>query len=240
MQQANGISLSALLNAIDGVASQEGRVLIMTTNAPETLDDALVRPGRIDMHVHFDLPSWVEIRELFLSMYSEMVEKSCDGVQEVKGTEKQKSEMEPVPAANSKAEESKSFSTQQMQEMANRFAEALPEGKFNLAEIQGFMLGYKRDPAKACERIGAWVKERGKGDDKTILLDEKRMPQDDAVIVVDDEGNDSKNEERKQKVEKNGRTNKEQQDLKEVIVNHQEEKQQVTANGLPDSVAAPE
>jgi mitochondrial chaperone BCS1 len=41
----SGISLSGLLNAIDGVASHEGRVLVMTTNHPEQLDAALIRPG---------------------------------------------------------------------------------------------------------------------------------------------------------------------------------------------------
>jgi chaperone BCS1 len=39
------VSLSALLNAIDGVGSQEGRLLIMTTNHVERLDAALIRPG---------------------------------------------------------------------------------------------------------------------------------------------------------------------------------------------------
>ncbi|KAK4934393.1 hypothetical protein LTR10_024330 [Elasticomyces elasticus] len=43
------ISLSGLLNAIDGVAAAEGRVLIMTTNYRDQLDEALVRPGRVDM-----------------------------------------------------------------------------------------------------------------------------------------------------------------------------------------------
>jgi len=64
-----GITMSGLLNAIDGVASQEGRVLIMTTNYPEKLDDALMRPGRVDMKVEFTLASRVQIRELFLRMY---------------------------------------------------------------------------------------------------------------------------------------------------------------------------
>ena len=64
-----GITLSALLNAIDGVASQEGRVLIMTTNHPEKLDDALMRPGRVDMKIEFTLASKQQTRELFLRMY---------------------------------------------------------------------------------------------------------------------------------------------------------------------------
>ncbi|ERF75883.1 hypothetical protein EPUS_01249 [Endocarpon pusillum Z07020] len=64
-----GITMSGLLNAIDGVASQEGRVLIMTTNYPEKLDDALMRPGRVDMKIEFTLASRIQMRELFLRMY---------------------------------------------------------------------------------------------------------------------------------------------------------------------------
>lgn len=48
-----GVSLSGLLNAIDGVASPEGRVLMLTTNHPERLDAALVRPGRVDRSIVF-------------------------------------------------------------------------------------------------------------------------------------------------------------------------------------------
>lgn len=42
------VTMSGLLNAIDGVFSRDGRVLIMTTNHPEKLDAALKRPGRAD------------------------------------------------------------------------------------------------------------------------------------------------------------------------------------------------
>ena len=65
-----GITLSGLLNAIDGVASHEGRVLVMTTNCPDMLDDALIRPGRIDMKVPFTNASKTQIYELFTRMYS--------------------------------------------------------------------------------------------------------------------------------------------------------------------------
>jgi hypothetical protein len=49
----NMVTLSGLLNAIDGNASQEGRLLIMTSNNPDALDTALTRPGRIDKKVYF-------------------------------------------------------------------------------------------------------------------------------------------------------------------------------------------
>lgn len=67
--EKKGISLSGLLNAIDGVASHEGRVLIMTTNKPEALDDALIRPGRVDLQVAFTNATREQARELFERMY---------------------------------------------------------------------------------------------------------------------------------------------------------------------------
>lgn len=49
------LTKAGLLNAIDGVATPDGRIVIMTTNYPERLDPALVRPGRADVHEHFQL-----------------------------------------------------------------------------------------------------------------------------------------------------------------------------------------
>ncbi len=46
------LSFAGLLNALDGVAAGEGRVCFLTTNHPEHLDAALVRPGRADLHLH--------------------------------------------------------------------------------------------------------------------------------------------------------------------------------------------
>lgn len=45
---ARGVTLSGLLNAIDGVASAEGRLLVMTTNHRDKLDAALLRSARVD------------------------------------------------------------------------------------------------------------------------------------------------------------------------------------------------
>ena len=40
------LTLSGILNAIDGVASEESQILFMTTNHKELLDPAIIRPGR--------------------------------------------------------------------------------------------------------------------------------------------------------------------------------------------------
>lgn len=42
------LNLTGLLNVLDGVVDTPGRILIMTTNHPEMLDPAIIRPGRID------------------------------------------------------------------------------------------------------------------------------------------------------------------------------------------------
>lgn len=68
------VSLSGLLNAIDGVASAEGRVLIMTTNYPEKLDAALIRPGRVDMKSEFQLADSTMAAQLFDFVYRNSLE----------------------------------------------------------------------------------------------------------------------------------------------------------------------
>ncbi|PIM97229.1 AAA+-type ATPase [Handroanthus impetiginosus] len=48
------LTLSGLLNFIDGLWSSYGdeRIIIFTTNHKDRLDPALLRPGRMDMHIH--------------------------------------------------------------------------------------------------------------------------------------------------------------------------------------------
>ncbi|XP_043691639.1 AAA-ATPase At3g50940-like [Telopea speciosissima] len=52
--QPNQVTLSGLLNFIDGLWSSCGdeRIIVFTTNHKDRLDHALLRPGRMDMHVH--------------------------------------------------------------------------------------------------------------------------------------------------------------------------------------------
>ncbi|XP_058216662.1 AAA-ATPase At3g50940-like [Rhododendron vialii] len=51
---STGVTLSGLLNFIDGLWSSCGdeRIIIFTTNHKERLDPALLRPGRMDVHIH--------------------------------------------------------------------------------------------------------------------------------------------------------------------------------------------
>ena len=45
------LDLSGILNVLDGVVDTPGRLLVMTTNHPDKLDPALIRPGRIDKNI---------------------------------------------------------------------------------------------------------------------------------------------------------------------------------------------
>lgn len=65
----NRITFSGLLNAIDGVSAGEGRILFVTTNHPEKLDPALVRPGRIDLKLEVGHPDADQIYRLFQRFY---------------------------------------------------------------------------------------------------------------------------------------------------------------------------
>eukprot|EP00040_Diaphanoeca_grandis_P004373 m.28406 g.28406 ORF g.28406 m.28406 type:complete len:715 (-) comp15910_c0_seq2:340-2484(-) len=46
--EPDALNLSGILNVLDGIVDTPDRLLIMTTNHPERLDPALIRPGRID------------------------------------------------------------------------------------------------------------------------------------------------------------------------------------------------
>ena len=52
MQPAtDSLKLSGVLNVLDVVDDTPGRIVVMTTNHPEELDPALIRPGRIDKKI---------------------------------------------------------------------------------------------------------------------------------------------------------------------------------------------
>ena len=68
------VTFSGLLNAIDGVMSQEGRLLFLTTNHIERLDPALICPGRIDVRIETGPVNAEMARRMFLAFFPEEVE----------------------------------------------------------------------------------------------------------------------------------------------------------------------
>jgi len=68
------IDLSFLLNLLDGTLESSGRILAISSNFPERIDRALIRPGRIDMIIHFKKCNTQILNEMLLSFYDKDVE----------------------------------------------------------------------------------------------------------------------------------------------------------------------
>jgi chaperone BCS1 len=64
-----GITFSGLLNALDGVMAPNGRVVFMSTNHPEKLDPALIRPGRVDVRMEFPNADRGQAQQMFLRFF---------------------------------------------------------------------------------------------------------------------------------------------------------------------------
>jgi mitochondrial chaperone BCS1 len=60
-----GVTLCGLLNALDGVVAQTGRIVILVANDISRISDAVLRPGRIDRHFHFNLTAVTDATTLF-------------------------------------------------------------------------------------------------------------------------------------------------------------------------------
>uniref|UniRef100_A0AC34GQJ5 AAA+ ATPase domain-containing protein n=1 Tax=Panagrolaimus sp. ES5 TaxID=591445 RepID=A0AC34GQJ5_9BILA len=65
-------TLNQLLVEMDGMDSSQAVILIASTNRPDILDKALMRPGRFDRHISVDLPTVLERQELF-DMYLDKI-----------------------------------------------------------------------------------------------------------------------------------------------------------------------
>ena len=63
------LTLSGLLNIMDGILETPGRIIIMTSNYPERLDGALIRPGRIDLKIEFPYCDAMMIIDLIEKFY---------------------------------------------------------------------------------------------------------------------------------------------------------------------------
>ncbi|KID96200.1 mitochondrial chaperone BCS1, partial [Metarhizium majus ARSEF 297] len=138
-------SFGGLLNAIDGVAAQEGRILIMTTNKPESLDEALIRPGRVDVKVEFHNATKQQSAALFRRMYGDSTPLKPNKPAS-KGIKDQNNDKVSV-------------SQEEIKSLSEEFSEKIPDRLCSPAEIQEFMLLRKEDPRKAVDEVESWVEK---------------------------------------------------------------------------------
>ncbi|KAJ5593451.1 hypothetical protein N7537_010355 [Penicillium hordei] len=123
----SAITLSGLLNVLDGISSQEGRVLVMTTNHIEHLDEALIRPGRADKKV-------LLIRRFPLNFFNTVFKQTADH-----------------------KESKHKFGDETIERLANDFASKMPDQVFSPAEVLSFLLEQKNSPFSAVTSVENWV-----------------------------------------------------------------------------------
>jgi cell division protease FtsH len=70
-------TLNQLLTEMDGFDGQKGVVILAATNRPETLDKALLRPGRFDRRIPVELPD-LKGREAILKVHAQKVKVDSD------------------------------------------------------------------------------------------------------------------------------------------------------------------
>lgn len=66
----NRVTFSGLLNALDGVASTEARIVFMTTNYLKRLDPALIRPGRVDLKEFVGHCTRYQLEQMYRRFYN--------------------------------------------------------------------------------------------------------------------------------------------------------------------------
>jgi hypothetical protein len=70
-EEKDTFDLSFLLNLLDGTLEANGRIIAFSSNYPERIDKALIRPGRVDMIVHFKNCTRVVLKEMVDSFYEQ-------------------------------------------------------------------------------------------------------------------------------------------------------------------------
>jgi len=70
-EEKDTFDLSFLLNLLDGTLEANGRIIAFSSNYPERIDKALIRPGRVDMIVHFKNCTRAVLKEMVDSFYEQ-------------------------------------------------------------------------------------------------------------------------------------------------------------------------
>jgi len=80
-ESKNSITFSGLLNALDGITTNENLICFITTNYKNNLDSALIRPGRVDYIMNFDYANKQQITDIFKIYSCEIYDSNTDSLQ---------------------------------------------------------------------------------------------------------------------------------------------------------------
>jgi len=70
---SSALTFSGLLNALDGIGNPKGQIFVLTTNLREQLDHALIRNGRVDLHIEFTYADSEQMQTMWSNFYPDGV-----------------------------------------------------------------------------------------------------------------------------------------------------------------------
>ncbi|KAG5731902.1 hypothetical protein E4T56_gene20607 [Termitomyces sp. T112] len=149
------LSLSGLLNSLDGVAAAEGRLLFATTNHIERLDPALSRPGRMDVWVNFTHATKWQAEGIFKCFFP-CKPTSNNAASNAAPTDASQTNL-PLPKRKDAAHVIPLLSEEEISELAKCFAAAIPEDELSVAALQGYLLKNKTRPRECVNEVEEWV-----------------------------------------------------------------------------------
>lgn len=160
----SNITMSGLLNVLDGVGSEEGKIFFATTNHIDRLDPALLRPGRIDRKVLYTLTSKSQAKSLFRRFYPK-------SLYTLNGTSSEKMSAPTIGGLPILQQTTET----ELEALSETFADKVPADEFTIAELQGYLLDHKLRPLDAAEMVEEWVeKERQARKDKAQREEKRR------------------------------------------------------------------
>jgi ATP-dependent 26S proteasome regulatory subunit len=69
LPQPDALNLAGILNVLDGILDCPERIVVMTTNHPDKIDPALIRPGRVNKKVHMGFLRWQEALQMVVHYF---------------------------------------------------------------------------------------------------------------------------------------------------------------------------
>lgn len=131
LDNKSSLSLSSLLNSLDGLVTKNNAIVVMTTNHLDKLDPALVRPGRVDKIIHLDYLTYEEGIEM-MEFYGWDKDKS---VKLIDDTFEKKEGQYLVPAAIQELNFKLAFQNIYNETKAN-FVDNVPDAKIQSTQVQ--------------------------------------------------------------------------------------------------------
>ena len=172
-QEGTSVTLSGLLNALDGAVAGEGRLLFCTINYVDRIDHALSRPGaskdlisctcrecgllihkssegRCDVWIPFSCATQSQANDLYLHFFAGSRSNSFP-IDDFNEPSNEKLNLNMVANGIDNADH--------LAKWANLFAACIPENEVSMSALQGYLMTHKRRPREALDHVDSWIRD---------------------------------------------------------------------------------